>query len=144
MNNTFYKFCLLICCIGFQFNASGQLIITAVYDGPLPGGTPKGVELFATADIPDLGVYQIKVYYNGNTNSSSNIDLTSGVSLVSGEFYYLTKNLAKFSEFFETSADQQGSVLVNGDDAIELRNNGALIDVLELLVRMEPANHGNI
>ena len=28
--------------------ASGTLIITGVFDGPLPGGDPKGVELFAT------------------------------------------------------------------------------------------------
>ena len=32
---------------------SGDLLITGVYDGPLSGGTPKGVELYVVNDIAD-------------------------------------------------------------------------------------------
>ena len=38
-------------------SARADLVITAVFDGPLSGGVPKGVELYATADIPDLSIY---------------------------------------------------------------------------------------
>ena len=34
--------------------ATRSMIITGVYDGPLTGGVPKGVEIFVLKDIPDL------------------------------------------------------------------------------------------
>ena len=33
---------------------ASDLIISGVYDGPLTGGTPKGVELYVLNDIADL------------------------------------------------------------------------------------------
>ena len=33
-----------------------DLVITGVVDGPLSGGTPKAVEFFALAAIPDLSL----------------------------------------------------------------------------------------
>ena len=45
--------------------AWADLIITGVFDGPLPGGNPKGVELYATQDIPDLASYGLGVANNG-------------------------------------------------------------------------------
>ena len=47
------------------FASNGSLIITGVYDGPLSGGTPKGIELFATADIADLSIYAVGSANNG-------------------------------------------------------------------------------
>ena len=38
-------------------SAPGSLIITGVFDGPLPGGDPKGVELYATTAIADLSAF---------------------------------------------------------------------------------------
>jgi hypothetical protein len=37
--------------LSLTLSSTGSLIITGVFDGPLPGGDPKGVELFATTDI---------------------------------------------------------------------------------------------
>ena len=34
--------------------ATNSLVITGAYDGPLSGGTPKGIELYALEDIEDL------------------------------------------------------------------------------------------
>ena len=45
---------LFTLCVTLTIPSQGALIITGVFDGPLPGGDPKGVELFATANIPDL------------------------------------------------------------------------------------------
>ena len=39
------------------FSQSGKLIINGVLDGPLAGGTPKGVELFVRETITDLSKY---------------------------------------------------------------------------------------
>ena len=38
---------------------NSDLIISAVYDGPLSQGTPKGIELFVLNDIPDLSIYAV-------------------------------------------------------------------------------------
>ena len=38
-------------------NAGADLVITGVVDGPLSGGTPKAIELYATTDIADLSIY---------------------------------------------------------------------------------------
>ena len=42
-----------------------DMIITAVFDGPLTGGTPKGVELFVLNDIPDTSIMGISSANNG-------------------------------------------------------------------------------
>ena len=44
---------------------SPNLIITGAYDGPLSGGTPKGVELYAINDISNLSGYGLGSANNG-------------------------------------------------------------------------------
>lgn len=133
MKNTFYKFCLLICFIGFQFNASGQLIITAVYDGPLSGGTPKGVELFATADIPDLSIFGLGSANNGGGTDGQEFTFPND-SASEGDFIYVSTEIPGFSNYFGFAPDTtSGSMSINGDDAIELFKNGSAIDVFGVL-----------
>ena len=50
---------------GLTISSPGALIITGVFDGPLPGGDPKGIELFATSDIADLAQFAVGVANNG-------------------------------------------------------------------------------
>ncbi|HBM76750.1 MAG TPA: hypothetical protein DD438_01460, partial [Verrucomicrobiales bacterium] len=59
------KSLLLALCVTLTIPSHGALIITGVFDGPLPGGDPKGVELFATTDITDLAQFALGVANNG-------------------------------------------------------------------------------
>jgi len=43
-----------------------NLLITGVLDGPLTGGTPKCIELYALNDIADLSIYSFGSANNGN------------------------------------------------------------------------------
>ena len=52
---------------GFSpFDALSCLSITAVFDGPLAGGTPKGVELYAHCAVPQLSDYGLGTANNGS------------------------------------------------------------------------------
>jgi plastocyanin len=42
-----------------------DLLISGVFDGPLPGGQPKGIELYVINDIADLSVYGVGSANNG-------------------------------------------------------------------------------
>ena len=57
---------LLILLFSTFISFSQDLIITGVYDGDLSGGTPKGVELYASADIADLADYGLSSANNGS------------------------------------------------------------------------------
>jgi plastocyanin len=108
------------------------LILTAVYDGPLPGGLPKGIEVYATADIADLSAYGVGSANNGGGSDGEEYTFPS-VSASEGQYLYLTSgDDMAFQEFFGFApdfADEGGSVNINGDDAIELFFEGNVIDV---------------
>lgn len=47
---------------GLTLNLTAQdLMITGVFDGPLTGGSPKVLELYAVNDIADMSVYTVKI-----------------------------------------------------------------------------------
>ena len=102
--------------------AFGQLVITGIFDGPLDGGTPKGVELCATADIPDLSIYGLGSANNGG--GTDGVEWTFPAdSAVQGQFIYVTSEAPMFEAFFGFAPDyyETGYALsVNGDDAVEL------------------------
>ena len=105
-----------------------SLLITAVFDGPLPGGQPKGIELFAVADIADLSAYGIGSANNGGGTDGEEFTLSG--SMREGEFLYVTDNALDFETWFGFAPDfEDGSMSINGDDAIELFQNGSVIDV---------------
>ena len=101
--------------------ASGTLIITGVFDGPLPNGDPKGIELFTTAAIPDLSLYAIGTANNGGGTDGGE-DVLPSVSLVAGQFYYLANRAdGDFTQWFGFAPDLVSTgVNHNGDDGIEL------------------------
>jgi uncharacterized protein (TIGR03382 family) len=113
---------------GVAAAANAGLIITGVVDGPLSGGTPKAIELYATADIADLSIYGI-----GSANNLGGTDgqefALSG-SATKGQFLYVASEAPNFLAFFGFAADfVSGAAAINGDDAIELFQNGSVIDV---------------
>ena len=111
--------------------AFGQLVITGAYDGPLAGGLPKGVELCAVMDIPDLSIYGI-----GSCQSFGGSDGEEWTfpadSAVQGQFIYVASEAVGFETFFGFAPDyyETGYTMsINGDDAVELFCNGELVDV---------------
>lgn len=128
MNNTFYKFCFLLCFAGMQFNASGQLIITGIFDFDLTGGLPKGVELYVLQDISDLTIYGLGSANNGGGSDNEEYTFPAG-SAVAGEYIYISREVTGFTAYFGFAPDYTASAMdINGDDAVELFQNGVVID----------------
>lgn len=110
-------------------SVQADLLITGVIDGPLTGGTPKAVELYALEDIPDLSLYSIGSANNGGGTDGE--EFTFSGSATKGQFLYLATESNEFSNFFEFTPDFTNSQAtnINGDDAIELFFEGDVIDV---------------
>lgn len=110
-------------------SAEYSLIITGVYDGPNPGGIPKGVELYVAADIADLSLYGIGSANNGGGTDGEEFTFPA-VSVTAGTFIYVSQEATEFTNFFGFAPDYTtSSMAINGDDAVELFYNGGVIDV---------------
>lgn len=113
--------------------SQAQLIITGAFDGPLSGGTPKMIEFYATEDIADLSLYGFGSANNGGGSDSIEFQFPA-ISAQQGDFLYLTDNSGaqNFIDFFgfrPTFVDPNFAASINGDDALELFQNGVVIDV---------------
>lgn len=110
--------------------ATNSLVIIGVYDGPNPGGLPKGVELFALADIADLSLYGISAVYNGGGSSAGSIGFTFPANaLAAGQSIFVSNESTEFTNFFGFAPNYTSGILnINGDDSIELYENGTIID----------------
>ena len=109
--------------------AQANVIISAVYDGPLSGGTPKGVELYVTADVADLSIYGIGSANNGQGTDGEEFTFPAG-AYSAGSFIYVTTEADPFMTYFGFAADfADASMGINGDDAVELYMNGNVIDI---------------
>lgn len=106
---------------------TNALIITGVYDGPLTGGTPKGVELYVVENIADLSLFGIGSANNGQGTDGQEFTFTG--SATAGSFLYVASEATQFANFFGFAPDfNDGSMSINGDDAVELFENGQVID----------------
>ena len=108
-----------------------DLIITGVFDGPLSGGTPKVVELYVLNDIPDLSIYGLGAANNGGGTDGEEYTFPADAA-TQGSFIYVTDTETEFASFFgfsSTYSDAGSAVGFNGDDAVELFQNGAVVDV---------------
>jgi hypothetical protein len=110
-------------------SAWAQLVITGVFDGPLPGGNPKGIELYAMEDIADLSLYGIGSANNGGGSDGQEFTFPNDAAN-RGEFIYIGTEQDEFDNFFGFPPRYLSSaVLINGNDAIELFHQGEVIDV---------------
>lgn len=106
-----------------------SLVITGVIDGPLAGGLPKAVELYVTADIGDLAIYGLGSANNGGGGGVQEFTFPSVTATV-GSYIYIASEAVGFAEYFGFAPDYTaGALSVNGDDAIEVFENGVVIDV---------------
>ena len=103
-----------------SFNLSSQdLIISGVFDGPLSGGTPKGVELYATADITDLSVYGVGFAQNGGGTDGQEFTFPND-AVSAGTYIYVSTESTGFQNYFGFSTTYTtGFASINGDDAVE-------------------------
>jgi hypothetical protein len=107
----------------------GNLVITAVYDGPLGGGLPKGVELYAINNIADLSLYGVGAANNGGGTDGEEFSFPV-TSVSAGSYIYVASDAVEFQNYFGFAPDYtSGFMAINGDDAIELFENGSVIDV---------------
>lgn len=122
--------------IAVEGNAYGpptnSLVITGIIDGPLSGGTPKAIELYVLDDIQDLSLYGVSSITNGAGSSAGTIEYSFPADAVTaGTYIYLSSATddTNFQAFFGFASTYQHGVLgVNGDDSIELYENGQIID----------------
>ncbi len=109
---------------------TNSLVIIGAYDGPNTGGTPKGVELYALADIADLSLFGLSSVTNGAGTNGSTIEFTFPTgSLTAGQSIFVATEATEFTNFFGFAPNYiTGVVGINGDDAVELYENGVIID----------------
>ncbi|WP_435413072.1 T9SS type A sorting domain-containing protein [Psychroserpens mesophilus] len=119
---------LMVAILVTSLSFGQDLIITGTYDGPLTGGTPKGVELYVVNNIPDLSVYGIGSANNGQGTDGEEFTLPAE-SATAGDFIYISTEEPNFTAFFGFAPNYtDGSMAINGDDAVELFQNGNVID----------------
>ena len=110
--------------------ATNSLIITGVFDAK-NGSSPKGVEMYVKNNIDDLSLYGVGSANNGGGTDGQEFTFPA-VSATAGQFIYLigSNQTNKFNTFFGFTSDyESGAMFINGDDAIELFENGVVIDV---------------
>ncbi len=106
-----------------------DLMITGVVDGPLSGGVPKALEFYASDAIADLSIYGFGSANNGNPSNGEEFTFPA-VSVPAGTCLYVASEASGFTSFFGFAPDwTSNAASINGDDAIELFQNGAVIDV---------------
>ncbi|MFP7571692.1 endonuclease/exonuclease/phosphatase family protein [Marivita sp. S2033] len=106
-----------------------SLMITGVIDGPITGGVPKAIQLYALADIPDLSIYGVGSANNGGGSDGEEFTFPA-VPLAAGSTIYVASEITEFTNFFGFAPDYTSSTAsINGDDAIELYQNDTVIDL---------------
>ncbi len=129
---TMKKFLLLLSFAMSGFYAQGQcgnLYIAGAIDGPLSGGTPKGVQLCATADIADMSIYGLGSANNGGGSDGQEFTFDA-TSASAGDCFWVASESSGFNNFFGFApCYTTGAMSINGDDAIELFCSGAVVDL---------------
>lgn len=106
-----------------------DLIITAVFDATLSGGTPKGVELYVLNDISDMSIYGLGSANNGGGSDGEEFTFPTD-AFTAGTFIYVSSESVNFNAWFGFSPNYtSGAMAINGDDAIELFMNGSVVDI---------------
>jgi len=108
----------------------GDLYFLGAIDGPLSGGTPKAVQLCASANIPDLSVYGLESVSNGGGATGVEYNFPPG-PLSAGDCIWVASEGVEFMNFFGFAPCYvSGVVSINGDDALQLYCAGGIVDAL--------------
>lgn len=91
-------------------------------------GNNKALEIYnGTGSSVDLSKCVIEIYSNGNTNATHNINLKG--TITNGDVYVVANNSANSSILAQADL-KTDSVSYNGNDAVVLKNNGIILDVI--------------
>jgi len=124
---------LLVAILVTSLSFGQDLIITGTYDGPLSGGTPKGIELYVVNNISDLSIYGVGSANNGDGSDGEEFTFPAD-SATAGDFIYIASEDVEFANFFGFTPNYtSGAMAINGDDAIELFMNGGVVDIFGLI-----------
>ncbi len=110
-----------------------DLVITGIIDGPLPGGFPKGLELYVVNDIADLSVYGIERAGNGNMSTGTQSYTFPADGYTAGDFIYISPETPWFTQYLGLAPTYEitsGELNNNGDDVVILYANGAVSDAI--------------
>jgi hypothetical protein len=117
----------------FSIASFGQdLVITGVIDGPLPGGNPKGFELYAVNAIADLSIYGLESTTNGGGAQGAEYTFPAD-AIAAGTFIYVGNSGSAdgFLQYLGVTVDYENGVAsVNGDDTVILYKNGSIEDLV--------------
>ena len=109
--------------------SASDLVITGVFDGPLSGGTPKAIEVYVINNVTDLSIYGIGAANNGGGTDGQEFTFPAE-GATAGTYLYIATETLQFEVFFGFEPDYtSGAASINGDDAIELFESGAVVDV---------------
>ena len=123
-------------CLYDNASLTNALSLQGVIDFTVPSGGSDGkaIHLVATADIADLSVFGIGVANNGGGTDGMEYTLDS-VSASSGDDILIVRSVDAMSAYFADCYSEFEIVLVgnsdisqNGDDAIELFEQGVVIE----------------
>ena len=108
--------------------AGSDLLLTTVFHNLFPAGAPKGIEMYAARDIADLSIYGIGIANDGG--GTNGIEYTfPNVSVSEGSFMYLTNDSVILADVFSLSNIYESQIVdLNGNDAVELFENGVTVD----------------
>jgi hypothetical protein len=127
--NYIFTLLMTLCLTATSFGQ--DLVITGIFDGPLPGGLPKVLELYVVNDIADLSIYGIERAGNGGASSGSQSYTFPADSKSTGDHIYLSTETPLFNQYFGVNPTYEvtsGEVNSNGDDVVLLYLNGAVSD----------------
>jgi len=108
---------------------SNSLVLAGIFDSQ-PGFTAtKGIELYVTQDIPDLSIYGLGVVNNGGGTDGEEYNFPA-VSATQGTVLFIVEDSLEFHNYFGLPPTFFNPMFnMNGDDAIELYEEGQVIDV---------------
>jgi hypothetical protein len=123
------RFYLLLFMLSLLKLTNAQMVITGIADGPLTGGTPKVIELYAYEDIADLSIYGVESANNGAAASAPEFVLSGSAS--AGQFIHIASEAPNFNAFFGFDPTFVNAVANNnGDDVVVLYKNGSIVDMV--------------
>lgn len=127
--STLLTFAMIIVQIVAVSSQCDALYINGVIDGPLPGGTPKAIQLCSNNNIAELSDYGVETANNGSPPSGVEFTMES-IALDSAECVWISKEQPGFLDWFGFDPCMtHSSIDGNGDDTYLLYCSGNLVDV---------------